>query len=319
MANYKFSADIIDEALFRVGEPTDGTSNFNAAALRYLNKAYQALWIGGREIDPRFNEKWWWLRKTGILNLDKIITAGTVSVTNNSASITFSVAPSASVLDFFFKTDDFQEIYRISAHTGGSVSATLDSIYNGSTGATKVYEVFRIDYALNSDLLYIFSPMRRYTLSLSSGDYKINGGDLEDLERDYPLALIGEGVPERFALIADQKVRFNRKGKKDEKIRVEYDYIFQPADLTDNSIEEPVVPFVYRSILADYIAYLLAIDKNDNRFNEYLGSARAALAGMVNENRARLRNTITDQLILPRRTAPQISRLLRTESGLIIG
>lgn len=319
MSNFKFSGDLVDDALFRVGEPTDGTSDFNSAALRYINKAYQALWIGGREIKPDTNEKWWWLRKKGILNLDKIINAGSVSVTSDSATITFSSAPASSVAGFFFKTGSDSEIYVIQSHTGGSASATLDGVYNASTGSAKTYELFRLDYALATDLIYLISPMRKYELSNLENQYKIFGGDLEDMERDYPLALITEGSPTRFALIGDQNVRFNKKGKTTEKIRVEYDYIFQPADLTDSLTEEPLVPFVYRSILSDYAAYLLAVDKNDDRGQVYLSSAQISLVAMTNENKAKMRNLGTDQIILSRRGNIQDNRLLRTESGLIIG
>jgi hypothetical protein len=319
MSNNKFSADIINDALFRVGEPTDGTSQFHDAAIRYLNKAYQAIWTGGRELDANYDERWWWLRKSGILTLEKFIKAGTVSVTQDSTSITFSVAPTNSVVGYHFKVLGSNTLYKIISHTGGATSATLDSPLVTETDTEAEYRVFKLEYDLASDLLYLIAPMRKYSQSSFDASYKIYGGDSDDVETTFPLALVNEGVPDRFAIINEQTVRFNRMGNETETIRVEYDYIYQPADLTDSASEEPAMPYQYRSILADYMAYLLAIDKNDNRFSEYLGSARTAMAGMVNENRRRMSTIGNNFLILPRRGQHLSSRLIRTESGLIIG
>ena len=61
MSNLQFSADILDDMLFRAGEPTDGTSEYESKALESLNRAYQALWMGGAELDTTINEDWWWL------------------------------------------------------------------------------------------------------------------------------------------------------------------------------------------------------------------------------------------------------------------
>src|ERR1051326_3104120 len=107
MANYTTSADLIDSMLDDAGELTDGTSDFESMALRHLNRAYQAICMGGQEIDPGINEDWVWLRKDppGVLTLKPAITDGTVSVTNNNTAVTFSVAPSASVAGYFLQTD----------------------------------------------------------------------------------------------------------------------------------------------------------------------------------------------------------------------
>ena len=50
--NYTSSLDLKNDVLFRTGEATDGTSDFDAAALQYLNRAWQIVWEGGHELDP---------------------------------------------------------------------------------------------------------------------------------------------------------------------------------------------------------------------------------------------------------------------------
>ena len=95
MSNYQFSADLVNDILTRNGELTDGTSDFDARALELLNRAYQALWMGGTEIDPTINEEWHWLKADPPLTLLllPVVNSGTVSVTNNNTSITFSTGP----------------------------------------------------------------------------------------------------------------------------------------------------------------------------------------------------------------------------------
>ena len=177
MANYTFSRDLIDDALFRCGESTDGSSDYETAALRYLNRAYQALWMGGAEIDPTYDEIWWWLFTKGILTLEGKITAGTVSVTKNSTSITFSTPPAplleSTVTDWFFRTDDSNgDTFQIAQHTAASATATLDSVYTDENSGTKTYRLFKLDYPLASDLLHLAEPMEAY--QTDSG--KIQGG-----------------------------------------------------------------------------------------------------------------------------------------------
>src|SRR5258708_16843364 len=40
----KFTSEIVDDVLFRCGEPTDGTSDFDVTALNYVKRAYRAIW-----------------------------------------------------------------------------------------------------------------------------------------------------------------------------------------------------------------------------------------------------------------------------------
>lgn len=287
MANYRTSADLIDDILFRAGEPTDGTSDFEDEALRLLNRAYRALWTGGGEFVKGMNERWLWLKKDppGVLTLLPSITDGTVDVTNNSTSITFSVAPAASVAGWFFRVDEDGTMFRIASHTGGVATATLDSPYTGATNTAAAYRLMKLEYDLAADLLRVVSPMR-----VQGSDHdEIDGVDLPTLDRDYPLTNIEGGLPFKFALVTETKVRFNRFGGDEatEFFRVEYDYHQKPADLTNSGSEEPLVPLDHRHILSDIALYHLWSSKNDDRA-ELAGSAvRAGLLAMKADNAAR--------------------------------
>jgi len=326
VANLRTSADLIDDVLFRAGEPTDGTSDFNAVALIYLNRAYSILWMGGGEFAPNIQEDWWWLRKStpGILTIQPgIDNTTTVSVTRGSTSITFSAAPTPPIdaslaSGWFFHVDDHADVFRISTHTSGSTSATLDSVYTGTTATGKSYSLYKLEYALATDVLKVVSPMRVYQDNRS----EIDGVALPALERDYPLNNIQAGVPRQFAFVGERKIRFSHKGSSvsGTLIRSEYDYLRRPGDLTD-ATGEPLVPMQYRKTLADLALFYLHSDKNDDRAAGVGTMARSGIIAMARENRQRQAAMSREMgAILPRQQyLPKNAAPLRTESGLIIG
>lgn len=324
MANYQFSSDLVADILFRAGESTDGTSDFAAVALQYLNRAYQALLMGGGEIDPECNEDWWWARKhpPGVVNLTGGYITGTISVTNNSVSGTLSTPPAFSVAGYFLQVGTHPDIFRVAAHTGGAGAITLDAAYTGTTDGAASLRLFKAEYDLAADMVRVVAPMRIY----QGGYAEVDGVELMSLERDCPLQLIQSGPPQQFAFVTETKVRFNAYGpisttSVPNMIRVEYDYIYRPADLTNSGSEEPIVPRQYRKLLADIAVTFLFVDKNDDRASSVSGLAKKGLQAMVKEQRSRMINySRTNGLISPRlNQESRLRRPLRTDSGFIIG
>lgn len=329
MANLTTSADILDDVLFRAGEPTDSTSDFYAAALRYLNRAYQTIWMGGGELDPSLvNTTWWWLRKAtpGTLTLLPEITTGTVLVTNNSTSITFSSAPPASVAGYHFKATDHGDVFRISAHTAAATAATLDAVYTGATTAAATFWLRKVEYDLASDVMNIIGPIRVY----QDGVYDISMMEAREIDRMFPLATLDTGMPRAFATIGERltssdpmTVRFSHaggSGGSTDLIRADYDYLALPSDLADDTAE-PLLPRQYRKILSDLAGAWVMTDKNDNRAPSLMGAAKAGLQAMARENRRRWQTAgSTMGHIYPRPNhLSAFAPPLRTSSGLIIG
>lgn len=292
MSNYQFSADLLADVLFRAGEPTNGTSDFNEVALTYINRAYQALWLGGTEVEPAINENWWWLLKEASIVTNAIIN-GSVQVVNGSAAITLSSAPAASVAGRHFTVTGHPETYVIAAHMGGATAATLDSIYLGATDPAAAYNIFQMDYSVAADVLRLATPMR-LTQPNSSGtvfsrpgrDYQVQGLSNRELEETYPLAAVTTGIPRFFAQMAEQKVRFDQRTLN--RVRIDYTYLQRPADLTTSAAEEPVIPRQYRRLIADIALIFLLVDKNDNRAEALSAVAKAGVRAMALENRMRL-------------------------------
>lgn len=284
----KFTSEIIDDVLFRAGEPTDGTSDFDTAALDYVNRAYRAIWVGGGEFVKDMQERWLWLKKDppGTLVLNPVIIAGAVTVTQGSNAVTFTSAPAASVAGRLFKVDSHTDVFRIATHTAASASATLDSVYTGISGSGFTFRLMQVEYSLAADVLRLVSPMRVQSDSL----VEIEGCELEALDRDFPLTFLESGTPDRFAQVTETKIRFNRCGPESstEFIRVEYDYLQRPADLTNSASEEPLVPYEFRQVLADCALFLLYSAKSDARAEAVGSQAKAGLAAMGNYNRTRV-------------------------------
>lgn len=321
MTTLNTSADIISDVLFRAGEPIDGTSDFYTRTIAYLNRAYREIWMGGQAFSPDVNEPWLWLKKDppGVLTLQPTINTGSVAVTNNSVTATLSVVQATSMAGRFFKVQGTADVFRIASHTGGSAVLTLDSVFTGPTQTLATYDLMALEYTLASDLLRVIAPMRIYGMN----HIEVDGVDLVSLERDYPLALIQAGVPEKFAMVTETKVRFNKYGglSSTELYRVEYDYLQAPTlELADDTAT-PLVPIHHRSVLADMTLFYLFSAKADLRADGTGAMAKAGLKAMAADNQARrAQMSRTMGQIITRPTKVQrFDRVLRTASGFVIG
>lgn len=97
------------------------------------------------------DKNWWWLQGNVSLQLPAYIYAGTVDVTSGSSAVTFSSAPTASMKDYWFCTDGFQEIYRIESHVAGATTAKLDGLFNGTSDSTAGYKLWKDRIPLPTD------------------------------------------------------------------------------------------------------------------------------------------------------------------------
>ena len=286
MANLKFSSDLLEYILFEAGEKTDGTSDFDAQALIWLNANYKKIWQGGSEFDPDINEDWTWLRKSGNIILEAKITTGTVSVTNNSATATLSASQSTDVVNWFFKVDDHEGVFQIATHGGASATLTLDSVYTGDTNAAASYKLVKLEYTLASDAIEILSPMETAFKANRRFNYdgKIQGVSLTAVP--WRVELLA-GIPEFFSQIDETTIRFNRYADED-LVRIDYRYKKRPADLTDSGSEEPLVPLHHRHVLANMALFDLFKVKNDDRADTTSLIAKQGLKSMAVENQNRL-------------------------------
>ena len=336
MANLTTAADLLDDILFRAGElqtAGDRTSDLATQALIYLNRVYQCICLGGGELLPDMAEEWWWLRKSppGTVILEPSFATGTVSLTNNLTSGSFSAAPAASKAGWFLKVQGSSpghaDVPRISTHTAAATAFTLDAVWTGDTGATYSYDCFKLEYELAAtDILRLISPFRQYRES--DPEYDVDIIDALAMDAGYPVALVTSGTPSKAAVVKVDSsslhtLRFNRWGgtAATELVRLEYDYLYMPAALTDAAGSIPAVPHYWRRVLADWALFFLHSDKNDERAAVVGAQAKAGLRAMERENQKKQGRVGRFQMgrISPRPADSSTQGVLRTSSGLIIG
>lgn len=313
------NAEIVNDALFRAGELFDGSSDYEAKALEYLNRVYTRIAAGGTELDQTLNEKWWWLRSTTPCVLTLLpIEIGVASVVNGSSAVVFSVAPTISLAGRFFRTIGTQDVFRILTHTALDVNAVLDSVYTGQTNAAIAWEASKLEYDLPANVMEVIEPIRCY----QGGKRDISGMDLSALEGMYPLDQSFTGTPEAFSQIGNRKLRFSHQGGSTpgELIRVDFDYLVLPTNLAKDA-QECLLPVEWRSVLADFTCMMILADKDDSKAGDMGNLAKAGLMGMAKENRNRTVQFSNNYgHIYPRPYSQRANRYpLRTTGGRIIG
>lgn len=317
MAVLESALDLINDALFRVGE-IPGASEWDAKAIDYINREHRALCSGAHEFLPEYINDWWWMRARGVLTILPTYSVGTVSVVQDSLFINFDTPPlGVSLQGRRFKVENHGDQFQIAAHNADEFIATLDSPFTGDTNPAAIYMTMQLEYALNSSVQALLSPVASFTENPN-----IMGLTPERMDTLFPMSPSRSGVPQAFCLENDQLIRFSHGGRTDGRsMRFEYNYRPAVIDLIYSGNSLPLVPLQYRHVLADMICVYLFIDKNDDRATAIGTSVRSSLGAMAKENTRRLIKI--DQFagqILPRSTNQRRFReALRTESGLIIG
>lgn len=294
MPNYLDVEDIRVDALFRAGEPQTTASDFWARSLTYVNRVYQDLLLGGgiavgrdlatsagiydRIVDLSIVD-WWWARKQprGVLVTDSLIETGTVTVTQGSATATFSSAPAASVAGWRLDVAHLPTVPRILTHAAGSATATMDAIWPEATSGSASYTLYNIEYDLAEDFLrFAGSP---YLFSRYMDPIPV--GVREEHDAAYPPSTFFKEPPSAACMIQPRRIQLNAFDTRG--YRLEYDYIFMPADLQAGA---PIpMPRHHRVILAIGAAMLMAFDKNDDRAQRLASEFRERVAVMGQEHR----------------------------------
>ncbi len=236
MADLTTAKDLKSQTLSQSGEVTDGTSDFDARSLIYINRAYETLQGGSNPLKLEVGDTWVWARarRPIAFNLDPKINTGTISLTNDSTSGTFSSAPTNSLVDRLIQVDSRVGLFRIQAHLAGGTAFTLDAKYDNDTGAALAYKAIKTDYRIKDftsiRVRRLAGPMEVYRSKPEGsdvGDGKIEGIDPKTFLIEHPTKRVREQIPSDFTTInetdGEMTFRFNAYPK--ELTRVEFDYI----------------------------------------------------------------------------------------------
>jgi hypothetical protein len=128
----KTFGDIVNAICEECGISSSDTTDRNRVK-RAINIVYQN--IAGRK-------RWWWLNQRCDITVPAYTNAGTASVTQNSATVTLTVAPTSSKKNYWFAIDGYNEIYRIESHTASSTTVKLSGVFTGTTTPTATYKIW---------------------------------------------------------------------------------------------------------------------------------------------------------------------------------
>lgn len=115
-----------------------------------INRIKRNINLAYADVASRNN--WEWLNGTINLQTRPYISSGTVSITENSRTITFSSAPAKSQEGAYITFNGENQIHEIYSHTAGATTAYLRNEFTGSTSATATYKMFRRGMVLPSDV-----------------------------------------------------------------------------------------------------------------------------------------------------------------------
>lgn len=289
MANSNSGADLLKGALQKAGEPINGNSSYHTAALKYVNNVYLDLLSGGSLFLDSVGDPWPWARarlpKTLILKAP--YETGSITLTNASTSGTFSIAPDSSLGSFkdrHLQIDGDADFYKITAHTSGSTSFTIDQAYAQAT-VTTTFKAHKLIYSVSNDILRFSSPIRLYRAF--GFDYDDDGQilncDINSLQRNYPLSRLQIRSPRRFAeLYRDESewlIQFSSSVVED--IKVDFDYIPRPDDLIDSSASLPRFPRERRHLIEAGAAHMILVDKQDDKASYFFNLVKQGLMAMM--------------------------------------
>lgn len=157
MSQFRTTEDLKVNVLKRCGEATNGNSRYGDDVIDYLTKIQNIIISGGNIFDIDVDEVWSWAKAQTpiILNMEVPYSTGGVTLTQGSASGTFSVTPTSSFAGWHLRVTGTREVYKLTAHTAGQAAFSLDMTYLGVSLAAGAYTLFKLDYELTPQLIYI--------------------------------------------------------------------------------------------------------------------------------------------------------------------
>lgn len=195
-------------------------------------------------------KRWPWLRGFVQKEHKPFLANGTVAVTPDSTTITFSVAPTTSKAGYLFSIDSFSEIYQITAHTANTTTATISTPYTGTLQTAATYKVWTDSIILPTDC--------RETVEVFHSFYNkpLEGIGLQELRRrvtENPFVQARPEVYSTYDYVGDEDSTRYRVMKLHPAIysnstTLSIDYVREVAPL-DLDSDEPVMPAEDRVVL----------------------------------------------------------------------
>lgn len=263
-----------------VGDKNPGSTE-QTRLLRLLNSAHLEIVGGGgvlnvdnRNIPQTIPAIFSWALAEDplIATTSEPIDTGTVAIAEGATALTFSSAPSVSVLGWYIRIAGKSTVYKITAHS--STSATLDSAYVNDTETAATYECFKLDYTFGDTVSDRILLPADYIRSFE-GHQQISLTSKREVRNAYPLSTVSKGDPVMAGLVGntDGQITIHLNIYPTNARKLELLYVPVPDELTVSGVD-PIIPKDDRKILVHLAAYYQLIYRNDDKAQIHLDIAR---------------------------------------------
>lgn len=168
---------IVEDVMLEMREANFADSKIEKKYQRRVNDVYQ------RTIPAEY-EFWDFLKKRGSITLEETFSSGTVTVTENSATVTHSTSSltASAYIGYWFTIPSTNEVYEITANTTSTF--TISPAYVGDSGSGLSFRVFKTVYTLPSDYEYMTTEPG-FWFDVSTGRQYLDWDDDRDWARNY--------------------------------------------------------------------------------------------------------------------------------------
>jgi hypothetical protein len=310
MAYLATANDVKTAALYRAGEPTDGTSQYDGLAYAWMTDVLRAV-ISGGQFGPSPLEPvdWLWARAwpRGALQMVQPCNGNpprTTYAAFQTGSQTVTTTPmipgQPNLAGWRLQQDQTpaRHLIGVAQHdpAGNHSTLTLQEPWTGSQLYTTAWLAYPDTYELPVDFVRGTSPLYISAYPNFGMPYVIDVLDTPDLERYAPqpwpmtTGRTFGGLPVVAARVDERKLRFSHYLYTPDTplpVQIEFEYIRCPEVLAEGSI--PPIPMQHRILLVFGLAYLILVDKDDGSNQALYGQFQAQVKAMTDEYRRTLR------------------------------
>ena len=274
--------DILHAVLLDAGEAAVASGRYGTDTKRYVRQAYWKLLA---------YDRWSWALSStpGIITTSAKRDVSVLSISGATpAIVTLSATIATSMAGRKFYMDGNQSVYRITAHTAGTATLTLDAAYV-ETETVGPATLFQDEYQVGAGVLRIWDPIHvrgtrygpiriidkpRFEELYGRGSWSMGFGPIESA---------CEVAPDDYDSISKgvlRKLRFAPWSE--EALNLEFDYTkFHDLDFSGTgSGDTPRIPREHRSVLVPLASYELFVNKDETKADQAIIKAMSQIVEM---------------------------------------
>lgn len=271
MAQYDLitGLDIAQAALLDAGEASSISGRYGDDAKRAVRNAYWSVLAHAR---------WPWAMSPtpGVISTVAAVNVVVSSIVTTTVTLSATIATSMAGRKFYL--DGNQSVYRISAHTAGTNTMTLDASYV-ETLTTGSGVIFQDEYAIPATALRVWDPL--WPRGWQWDPITIIDKPLFEQRYGRGAWGFGSGIVEHACEVHPQAYTTGAKGVtrqlrfapwSEDALNIEYDYtMFHDLDFSGSSIDgdTPRIPREHRAVLVHFAAAALLLGKDDAKSQSY--------------------------------------------------